>query len=232
MAITRTDINGDITALKVALETLVPDFFASVEYDDAESPTTVICKDADENTIFEYYVGGTNAFGVKAYKNAETYVGTGQSTGQTWKPVYFYKVGSNGAVIQMSNNLIMIIAKTNTGATGFALYPQLFSNVNNAIATVAGACWGDDPSLSDWTVICGTGSGTSSILTSTGIGNHTLFVPIPMHGMYNQNIYLPKAFFMPMVQTGMRGTVQELSTDSGTYLTNGYIALLDDSAVN
>lgn len=229
MAITRTDINGDITALKNALATLIPDFFATVEFDDAESPTTVICKDADGNTIFEYYIGGTNSFGMKAYKNAETYVGTGQSTGQSWKPVYFYKVGSNGAVIQMPNNLIMIITKTNTGATGFALYPQFFSSANNALATVAGACWGDDPSLSDWTVICGTGSGNNSILTSTGIGNHTVFVPIPLHGTYEEQIYLPKAFFMPMAQTGARGVVQELtdSNNNERYLTNGYIALLD-----
>lgn len=231
MAITRTDINGDIAALKAALETLVPDFFASVEYDDAESPTTVICKDADENTIFEYYIGGPNVFGMKAYKNAETYVGVAQATGTTWKPLYFYKVGSNGAVIQLPNSLFIIIAKTNTGKTGFALYPQLFTTAAQTITVVASACWGDDPALSNWILICGSGSGTSATSTLS-IGNHTLFVPVPMHGTYEQNIFLPKAFFIPMAQDGMRGVVRELSTDSGTYLTNGYVALLDDSAVN
>lgn len=231
MAITRTDINGDITALKAALETLVPDFFASIEYDDAENPTAVICKDADGNTIFDYYISGSNNFGMKAYKNAETYVGGAQTTGTTWKPLYFYKVGSNGAAIQLPNNLIVIIAKTNTGKTGFALYPQLFSTAAQTLPVVASACWGDDPALSNWVLICGSGSGTSATSTPS-IGNHTLFVPVPMHGTYAEQIYLPKAFFLPMAQSGMRGMVQELSTDSGTYLTNGYVALLDDSTVN
>lgn len=225
MAITRTDINGDITALKAALETLVPDFFASVEYDDATTPTGVICKDADGNTIFKAgKASSSNYFSYAAYKNAETAQETSASGAS---PKYMYKVGGNGAVLETTGPSFVIIAKTNIGTTGFALPDTMtvVSSIKKA-ANYHTACWGDDPALTDGLVF-----GTASDATANN-GNHTLFVPIPMHGTYSEQIYLPKAFFMPMAQNGMRGAVQELSTDSGTYLTNGYVALLDDSAVN
>ena len=218
--ITRTDINGDITALKAALETLVPDFFASVEYDDAESPTTVICKDSDGNTIFTaaYTAGGSATY--TAYKNATTSVAC-SSTHATARPLYFYKVGNNSAAIQCPNYHFVWISKTNTAVVGFVI-PDTFATGNtNHYAKNNVACWGDDPALDSPLTITG---GTSSEME----GNHTQFVQIPLHGTYNENIYLPKAFFFPMVQEGMRGVVQELTTDDGTYLTNGYIALLDD----
>lgn len=224
MAITRTDINGDIAALKAALETLVPDFFATVEFDNDTSPTTVICKDADGNTTFTVSgVSGSTTYA--AYKNATTSA-SASSTDSNSSPLYFYKVGSNGAVIQCKRSgTLIIIGKTNTGVTGFALPNALGSNLIANLASATIACWGDDPAL----------TGTIRIAEASGAqlnGNHTLFVPIPMHGTYAENIYLPKAFFLPMTQDGMRGVVQELTADEGTYLTNGYVALLDDSVLN
>ena len=225
MAITMTDINGSIPALKSALETLVPDFFASIEYDDAENPAAVICKDADGNTIFKAgKASGSNLFSYAAYKNAETAQETSASGAS---PKYMYKVGGNGAVLETTGSSFVIIAKTNIGTTGFAL-PDTMTTVSSSrkAANYHTACWGDDPALTDGLVF-----GTTSDATANN-GNHTLFVPVPLHGTYEQNIFLPKAFFMPMTQSGMRGVVQELSTDSGTYLTNGYVALLDDSTEN
>ena len=220
MSITRTDINGDITALKAALETLVPDFFASVELDDDTTPTTAICKDASGNTIFTVSSISSGNVAYTAYKDATTNV-RGSATQQNARPLYFYKVGNNSAAIQCPNHHFVLISKTNTAGVGFVI-PDSFSTgsgthyVRNNVA-----CWGDDPALDSPLTITG---GTSSEME----GNHTQFVQIPLHGTYNENIYLPKAFFFPMVQEGMRGVVQELTTDDGTYLTNGYIALLDD----
>lgn len=225
MAITRTDINGDITALKVALETLVPDFFASVEFDDTTTPTAINCKDADNNTVFTV-TKNSSGFSYNVFKDASTSV-SATSTDTYSQPLYFYKVGDNGAAIQCRrNSALIVIAKTNTGVSGFALPNGFGSTLTANLATVQIACLGDDPMLTSPLTI------TTSTSSSQMTGNHTMFVQIPMHGTYEQSIYLLKAFFLPMAQDGMRGAVQELSTDSGTYLTNGYVALLDDSAVN
>ena len=51
MSITRFDVNGNLAALKTALEALT--FFASVDYDDDTTPTKVQCRDEDNNLIFE-----------------------------------------------------------------------------------------------------------------------------------------------------------------------------------
>lgn len=220
MAITRTDINGDIALLKAALEALVPDFFATVEYDDDTTPTAINCNDTDGNTIFHASTSGT-AWAYTAYKNATTGVSI-TSTSNKSRPMYFYTVGSNGAAIQTASNTMLIIAKTNTGVTGFALPNSTDStDITNNYA-LKSACFGDDPTFTGVIAI----TTTQTNIGSTG--NHTLFVPIPLHGTYAENIYLPKAFFLPMAQEGMRGAVQELSADEGTYLTNGYVALLDD----
>lgn len=217
--IVRTDINGSIATLKAALETLVPDFFASVEYDDAESPTTTICKDADGNTVFTaQYTAGSSAT-YTAYKNAATSI-TVNGTPSLARPLYFYKVGDSNAAIQCPNNHFVVISKTNASGVGFVIPDTFATGTGTHYARNVVACWGDDPALDSYLTITGSTG-------STMIGNHTLFVPIPMHGTYNQNIYLPKAFFLPMTQDGMRGVVQELTADEGTYLTNGYVALLD-----
>lgn len=224
MAITRTDINGSITALKAALETLVPDFFATVEFDNEESPTTVICKDVGGNTLFtaQYTAGSSGTY--TAYKKAATSI-SGSSTSQNARPLYFYRVGDSNAAIQCPNKDFIVISKTNTSGVGFVIPAVFVASQSGHFVKQNVACWGDDPALDSLLTITGSSGDTM-------IGNHTLFVQIPMHGTYEQNIFFPKAFFLPMAQDGMRGAVQELSTDSGTYLTNGYVALLDDSAVN
>ena len=220
MSIHRNDISGDISALKSALETLVPDFFATVEYDDDTTPTAITCKDADGNAIFKASKSGSN-WTYTAYKDATTGVSVASSSNKSI-PMYFYTVGSNGATIQTASNTMLIVAKTNTGATGFSLPNSTDStDITNNYA-LKSACFGDDPAFTGLIAI----TPAQSNIASTG--NHTLFVPIPLHGTYAENIYLPKAFFLPMAQEGMRGVVQELSANEGTYLTNGYVALLDD----
>lgn len=217
MAITRFEINGDLIELKSALEST--GLFETVDIDSSISPTLVTCKDGDNNTLFT--VGTTStAWTFTAYKDNETTV-TFTGTISTAAPVYLYTVGSDSAAIQIPNNLFIIISKTNTGDVGFVVPAGSGSNINKGEVKVA--CWGDDTALS--TSLTFTTATTINVM----IGNHCQFVEIPMHGTYSANIYLPHAYYMPIAQLGMRGVIQEITGVHGTYLTNGYLAVLDDS---
>ena len=217
MAITRTDIRGSLAALKSALEST--GFFNSVTVDSESTPTLVTCKDTDNNTLFTVGVA-SSAWTFTVYKDNETTV-IFSGTVSTAEPVYLYTVGSDSAVIQVPNNLFIIISKTNTGGIGFVAPAGYGGNINKGEVKVA--CWGDDTALSTNLIF------TTSTTTNVMIGNHCQFVEIPMHGTYSANIYLPHAYYMPIAQLGMRGVVQEISGVHGTYLTNGYLAVLDDS---
>ena len=218
MAIIRSDINGDLTALKTALESL--DWFASVTLDDPSTPTTLTCKDSDNNILLEWYKSSSN-YGAKAFKDSTHYIGSSAVSGNTYNPQYFYKVGDNGAVIKSNEtNTIFIIAKTNEDKIGFA-FPY-----SNTAFQIEATCWGDDVTMTDYFYVCNS-SGSGS-----GIGNHCLFVKIPLHGTYNTAMELPKAFFLTSAQPNMRGIVQEITGGLGVYMTNGYIALLDDGSTS
>ena len=215
MAIIRSDINASVAALKTALESL--GFFASVTLDSESTPTTVTCKDADNNTLLTYSLTGSGSGTTslwRVYKDASTNVNTSQGgTSAGNRPKKFYKVGSNGAVIETYDGYLYTIGKTNTEAIGVAM--------QDSATTALVACWGDDASMTTKLTICASSNPMA--------GNHVLFVPIPMHGSYNTATYLPKAFFLPMVQANMRNIVQEVSGDAGVYLTNGYLAMIDDA---
>lgn len=216
MAITRTTINGDITALKNALLTLVPTFFASVEL----NTNTINCKDANGNTVFQYS-NISNYRTWTAYRSASSYAFV-QGQSSDYDPKYFYTVGSNGAVIELGYRHYIIIAKTHDNKTGIIIPISVYTN--GIQFTCYPVCWGDESPIDE------------SYLTITGsaaplIGNHCLFVPIPLIGTYADANYFPKAFFMPMSQADMRGVSQQITGASGVYLTNGMVALLDDSGV-
>ena len=233
MAITRTDINGDFAALKAALETLVPDFFATVIFDDDTTPTTIHCKDADDNTIFEIEKNtSANAWQCRVYKGSEEYQEQlmTQSSGGAAMFQYMYKVGNSGAFLTYKGGDTygpVIIAKTNTGKTGFAMPQALSSSAYTKVTTYIVGCWGDDTSQNSTLVIANTQNMTAPNTPMTG--NHTLFVPIPLHGSYSEQLYMQKAYFLPIAQTGQRGVIQELadSTSGERYLSNGYVAMLD-----
>lgn len=213
MAITREEINGSLAALKTALQ--ASGLFGSVTLDSDSTPTLLTCKDADDNTLFTAGVSGTS-WTFTVYKNEATTVSM-QGTATTASPVYCYKVGADSAVIQIPNSMFIIISKTNTGGVGFALPTGTGSSTNKGSLKVA--CWGDEATLT-----------TDLTFTSSSnamVGNHTQFVEIPMHGTYERNVYLPSAYYMPIAQVGLRGTVQEIMGEGGAYLTNGFVAVLD-----
>ena len=213
MPIMRDDISGSLAALKTSLQ--ASGLFSSVTLDSESTPTLLTCKDADANTLFTVGVS-SSGWAYTVYKDASTTVAlTGTDT--VARPVYCYKVGADSAVVQIPNSLFIIISKTNTGGVGFALPGGTGTTANKGSLKVG--CWGDEATLT-----------TDLTFTSSSnamVGNHTQFVEVPMHGTYEQNVYLPSAYYMPIAQVGLRGTVQEIAGEGGTYLTNGFVAVLD-----
>lgn len=221
MAITRTTINSDFAAMKAALETLVPDFFAAVEI--SGDGLTISCEDADENIIFKIVRTSNNAvWNYNAFRTDTDFLGTG--TGNYSSPIdYFYKVGSNGAIFHKSNGGSIIVAKDTAGNTAFAV-PSVNQSGASAAKNAASfypVCWGDDTAFNAPLQI------TDS--TNPTTGNHTLFVPIPLYGSYENQNFMQKAYFIPIAQPAQRGAFQELedSTNGERYALDGYVALLD-----
>ena len=214
MAIERTTIDGDFNALKAALETLVPSYFGSVTILSSGAGRTITCKDADNNTIF--YITGSTTGTTPQY----TAYRTGSSGLQitTTKVDYFYKVGVNGAFLTLKNNGgVIAIAKAANGKTAIVLPWDV-----SGVYAIKAACWGDDAAY--YNPLC------VAALSNSMTGNNCQFVPVPLYGNYQLSNNIPKVFYMPMAQSNMRGIVQEVTSESGTYITDGYIAMIDDGS--
>ena len=221
MAITQTYLYTSIDRLKTFLGTLVPKYFASVEYTD-DTNTGVTCKDSDGNTIFTVEVDGSNWI-YTAYADSENHIS--KSDGYI-KPVYGYTC-ANGAMIVLatSNNIHsvtdmrggVIISKTNNGKTGFVIGGG--ANYSNIYSTFNTCSWGDAvPLISD----------VAGYRFSEGVTNQTqtLMLPFITHCALGEKSYFPNAFFIPVAQT--RTVLGELVTDGVKYLTNGYWAIKDE----
>lgn len=221
MGIQRTVIANSLTSLGIALGALTA-FFGSVEFDDDSNPTKITCKDDSDNVIFEI-LKSSDMWTYTAYKDENTAVATNASSTSVAGPLYLYTVGSTGAVIEAPNGFLIAIAKVTTGETGF-VFPNAFGGAANR-GDVNVACFGDDPLLSTRLMFTGNATGNAQPM----IGNQCLFTPVPLHGTYRRPMYLVDTFFMPMAQAGMRGTVQQITDGTSTYLTNGYLAMLDTS---
>lgn len=220
MAITRYDVNGNLAALKTALEALT--FFASVDYDDDTTPTKVQCRDADDNLIFE-----TNGSVYTIYRSDGTSHSQGGGTNYS-TATYLFKVGSKVAAFQCTqakahSETLVVFGKTNTGTIGFAI-PRTFGATSvNADPSQFWVCaWDDDPHFSS-------SLSASLLVVGTMIGNSTQLANLPLHGTYGTPEYIENAFCLHCVQEGMRNLLQEITSQDGeTYLTNGWVALLDD----
>lgn len=212
MAITKYPItNGDLSELAEAMQSIVPSFFASVTYGNGG----FICKDADDNTVFSASQSVSAQYWYAMRSASSSVGGSGQL--DSTKPLAFYKVGSNGGAIELMNHTLILIGKTKDGKTGIALPSTI------GFGHVIPACWGDDTSYNYPILIA-----TSSTNTAA-VGNHALFVQIPLYGTYEESNNFKKAFFLPMSQPNMRGVVQQLVEEGkGVYLTDGYVALLDE----
>lgn len=213
MAIERTTIDGDIDALKAALETLVPAYFASVTKSTASTTTTISCLDENENVIFSVaQASNTPNATYKVYRDSSNYLST-----TALKVAYFYNVGVNGAFLQLRTAGVVAIAKAANGKTAVAI-----PAVTQKSTSIFAACWGDDTTYDKPLKFADD--------TNPMTGNNCQFVPVPLYGNYQLSNNIPKVFYMPMAQSNMRGIVQEVTSESGTYITDGYIAMIDDGS--
>lgn len=217
MAIPRIAINN-INDLKSVLDDLVPDFFASVTLD--TSTNTITCKDDDDNTIFAVTVSSNNVLWTPSVYRSMSSALTPSGGSSLGAIRYCYKMGRNGAILFYDGGAnfrdAIAIAKAKNGKTAFVI-PASSSNLGNRHARFYSACWGDDTSLTSAHVFCDSSAPESS--------NHCLLVPVPLFGSYDEPNYIPKVFAMLISQQNMRGVIQEVTSDDGTYITNGYVAM-------
>lgn len=221
MAIERTTINGDMTVLKTALETLIPEFFASVEQ--TQDTFSLNCKDADGNTLLRITRSSNNVVWTPyIYRDANSYLyPAGSNSGASVK--YFYKCGANGAVLTLGGNGVIVIAKDRSGKTAVVIPSLTSGTYASNSSSIYAACWGDDPTFRLPIVIC------TSVNGEQATGNYCLFVPVPLYGTYDAANYIPKLYMMPMTQANMRGVEQIITdADGSQYFTNGYLALKDE----
>ena len=219
MSITQTYLNVSISELKTFLGTLVPDYFASVEYTDNNN-TGITCKDSDSNTIFTVAVDNGN-WTYTAYADSENCV---SKTSSYAKPVYGY-VCNNGAMIVCAVNAIsdatgirgsVVISKTNNDKTGFVIAAGSSASVLDLYSNFVTGVWGDVIPL------------TSSYNYGLGVTNQnqTQMVPFVTHCALGEKSYFPNAFFIPVAQT--RTVFGELVADGVSYVTNSYWAIKDE----
>lgn len=219
MSITQTYLNTSISELKTFLGTLVPNYFASVEYTD-NTNTGVTCKDSDGNTIFTVAVDN-GSWTYTAYADSQNFV---SKTSSYAKPVYGY-VCNNGAMIVCANNTIsdatgirgsVVVSKTNNNKTGFIISGALSSSASDLYNNFVTGVWGDVTPL------------TSTYSYSSGVTNHTQtqMFPFVTHCALGEKSYFPNAFFIPVAQT--RVVFGELVADGVSYVTNGYWAIKDE----
>ena len=219
MSITQTYLNTSIVELKTFLGTLVPDYFASVEYTDNNN-TGITCKDDDSNTIFTVAVDN-GSWTYTAYADSENYV---SKTSSYAKPVYGY-VCNNGAMIVCAVNAIsdatgirgsVVISKTNNNKTGFVIAAGSSASVLDLYSSFVTGVWGDVIPL------------TSSYNYGSGVTNQTQtqMFPFVTHCALGEKSYFPNAFFIPVAQT--RTVFGELVADGISYVTNGYWAIKDE----
>lgn len=219
MAITQTYLNSSIAELKLFLGTLVPKYFASVEYTDNNN-TGITCKDSDGNTIFTVAVDN-GSWTYTAYADSQNFV---SKTSSYAKPVYGY-VCNNGAMIVCANNAIsdatgirgsVVVSKTNNNKTGFIISGAMSASASDLYNNVVTGVWGDVIPL------------TSNYSYSSGVTNHTQtqMFPFVTHCALGEKSYFPNAFFIPVAQT--RTVFGELVADGVSYVTNGYWAIKDE----
>lgn len=219
MSITQTYLNVSISELKTFLGTLVPKYFASVEYTDNNN-TGITCKDSDSNTIFTVAVDN-GSWTYTAYADSENYV---SKTSSYAKPVYGY-VCNNGAMIVCAVNAIsdatgirgsVVISKTNNNKTGFVIAAGSSASVLDLYSSFVTGVWGDVTPL------------TSSYSYGSGVTNQTQtqMFPFVTHCALGEKSYFPNTFFIPVAQT--RTVFGELVADGVSYVTNGYWAIKDE----
>lgn len=199
MAITKTYINSDMTALQTFLND--SGLFDSVTLDDS----TVTCKDADGNTLVTFAKSG-NSTTVTLYASASV---SNSVTHSSSTPTYGYSC-SNGLLIQ-------------SGSGNYAGYDLITKTNNDKIAIVSSSA----PSATNGCAIAwGDAAPLSNFQYSENTRNQTIVCPFATNSDEGTVSYTPNAGYMPFGQYYGMG-YGKIVMDGVTYLTNGHWVIKD-----
>ena len=202
MAITKTTINGDYSALQSFLQS--SGLFGSVEL----GTDAVTMKDSDGNTIatietgltFRAYINASTSASVSYFNNGYVLYGYKCTSG-----VLLFVTGTSGYQAHI------LISKTNNNKVAFVFSSQ-HSSSESSYTKYYCAAWGDDD---------------TSTFTFTGkASEQSLMCPFCTNAIMGETSYTPNAFWMPFGQYYNMG-YGELTMNGVTYLTNGYWCIKD-----
>ena len=198
---------------------------ANATYDDDANPTAIICRDSNENIIFEIACFSLPSKSVTPclYFDATNTIRTSYSSYFIYGNTKSYTT-SNGGLLQMSTsngNSILLFAHTNDGRTGISLFDYNSSGYN--LHSVA---FGDDIIYKGNTFSLNYNQATNSSYSC--LTSSTTFCTIPTvgKGILAEPSYLLNAYWIPFGQI-IQGTFRKMIIGNDTYITNGYIALKD-----
>lgn len=208
MAITKTTINGDYSALQSFLQS--SGLFGSVELGE----NAVTMNDGDGNTLATLANSGAGSI-FTAYANASNsaqgnYVNGGQV-------ISAYKC-TTGVVLELtvlsntSYKACVAITKTNNNKIAFVFTTTLGNNAAAVFQNYHCVAWGDS------TISANAFTGKAS--------EQTLMCPFCTNANMGDTSYTPNAFWLPFGQYYNMG-YGTLTMNGVTYLTNGYWCIKD-----
>lgn len=203
MAISKVYINGDLTALQAFLS--ASGLFDSVTLDG----TTVICKDADDNTLVTFNKPSGTAT-VTIYASAAV----SQAVTHDSSPFQYGYSCANGillasAVTSSNYTMYILITKTN----------------NNKVVTVANSSRGYASSF--YAIAWGDVAPLSSMSFARNTKNQTCITPFISDADMDAVSYTPNAGYMTAFQNSGMG-YGKFTFDGAIWLTNGYWAIKDE----
>lgn len=167
MAVTKTYINGDWTALQGVLQS--SGLFASVVIDSDR----IHCKDEDENIVVTIGSGTATIYADATNSISASSLGT----------ITNAYVTSKGILINNSNNKSVIIAKTNNGKIGGAI------RTDSELWTYSVCAWDDDLPI--------TQTFNFMEESDTITPQQTIFCPVPTHNKYGETSILDGVYATP-----------------------------------
>lgn len=200
MAITKTYINGSLTALKTVLEDT--GFFTEVTLNN----DTLSCMDG-ENLVVSISSSTVSIYADATNSISNSSIGTIANCYRT----------SKGIFITTSNDFPIIIAKTNNNKIGGAMRRKETSTTDLWDYKVC--AWGDEAPLTQ----------TFNFMENadTVTPQQTVFCPMPTHNRYGETSVLDGVYATPWNEYRYMGVFTDRATGK-EYVSNGYVALMDE----
>ena len=206
---------------------MVPEFFASVELDDASSPTKVICKDKEGHVIFEAKNGSSNNL-----TTFSLYYGTPQAFTTSFSSngigsAYRFSGGAcfcEGAITGnvQSKGAVIAIGKTSNGKTGFIStgYTYDANYTSSFNAQLRPVCYGDAEST-----INNNAASIYYFYYNALLRDRTILQRIPVHGSIRSTDYFTSVYSLFAKQSY---SLEEIMIDGKKYASNGFFVWEDE----